>query len=50
LAIFVKPRANTNGFWVKILFFKARQNSYTGLSGTTNPEYGCHGRKIRSFS
>jgi hypothetical protein len=34
----------------KFDFCKARKNSYMGLLGTTDPEYGCHGRNIQSFS
>jgi hypothetical protein len=37
-------------FEQKFDFFKDYKNSYTGLIGTADPEYGCHGRKIWSFS
>jgi hypothetical protein len=30
-------------------FFNARKNSYTGLLGTTDPEYGGQDTKIWSF-
>jgi hypothetical protein len=36
-------------FEQKFHFFKARKNSYIGLLGTTDPEYGGHGTKIQSF-
>jgi hypothetical protein len=36
-------------FEQKFDFFKARKNSYTGLLGTTDPEYGGRDTKIRSF-